>query len=51
MPVIQARPVTVGTTAGTNPVSALPTSVVPTKRPVNVLPMKDSLTKSWCSGS
>ena len=43
MPVTQARPVTVATTAGTNPVSAVPTCVVSTIRPVKVLPISKRL--------
>ena len=45
MPVIQARPVTVGMTAGRRPTSAVPIS-----RPMNRVPMNDSLTKSVSSG-
>jgi NAD(P)-dependent dehydrogenase (short-subunit alcohol dehydrogenase family) len=46
VPVTHARPVIVGMTAG------MPaTSVVSTRRPVKLVPMNDSLTKSWSSGS
>src|SRR5690606_7185 len=46
VPVTQARPVMVGMTAG------MPaTSVVSTSRPVKLVPMNDSFTKSVCSGS
>ena len=46
MPVTHARPVKLGSTAG------IPaTSVVPSRRPVNRVPMKDSFTNSVCNGS
>ena len=45
IPVIQARPLTSGTTAGTEP-----RLVSSSRRPVNRLPMIDSLTNSWPSG-
>lgn len=46
MPVIQARPVTLGSTA-----ECVPTVVPPISRPVKEVPMKESLRKSWNIGS
>ena len=46
VPVTQARPVIVGTTASTSPTRARST-----KRPVKVVPMNDSFTKSVSSGN